>query len=97
MKANKAFDIIIFGASGFVGRHTALKAVTMFKDLSWAVAGRNKEKLQLIVCQIAEKTFKDLRELPILIADVKDESSIIRMVENCEVKYLWRTKYHVSI
>ncbi|KAL9890132.1 lipid droplet localized protein-like isoform 1-T2 [Glossina fuscipes fuscipes] len=85
MKTNKAFDIIIFGASGFIGRHTALKAVTMFKDLSWAVAGRNREKLQLIVRQIGERTLKDLRELPILIADVKDEHSIIRMVEDCEV------------
>uniref|UniRef100_A0A1A9WGZ9 Saccharopine dehydrogenase NADP binding domain-containing protein n=1 Tax=Glossina brevipalpis TaxID=37001 RepID=A0A1A9WGZ9_9MUSC len=81
----KPFDIIIFGASGFVGRHTAFKAATIFKDLSWAVAGRNREKLQIIVRQIAEITFKDLQEIPILIADARDENSIIRMVENCEV------------
>ena len=43
------FDIVLYGATGFTGRQT----VTYFEkhappDLRWAIAGRNREKLEAL-------------------------------------------------
>lgn len=39
-------DVIIFGASEFTGKYAVVEGVKVLKDLSWGVAGRNKEKLE---------------------------------------------------
>ena len=45
--SQKAYDIILWGATGFTGRLVAEYIVDNYSDadLSWAMAGRNKEKL----------------------------------------------------
>ena len=44
----KNFDFVIYGATGFTGRlvvEYALKQYSNTEDISWAIAGRNTEKL----------------------------------------------------
>lgn len=44
---SRSFDVVIFGASGFTGQFVVQEfAKQNSQNLRWAVAGRNKEKLQ---------------------------------------------------
>jgi len=43
---NKKFQIIIFGASGFTGELCANYLSKTYPEVSFAIAGRNKEKLK---------------------------------------------------
>lgn len=40
MQNNKLFDIVIFGASGQMGRSVTREAVVALKNTNWALAGR---------------------------------------------------------
>ena len=48
--SDREFDIIIYGASGYTGRLVAeyLQSEYAGSGLKWAMAGRNKEKLQTV-------------------------------------------------
>ena len=47
---NKDYDLIVFGASGFTGVLIAeyLSNHKDIKNIRWAIAGRNKKKLEFI-------------------------------------------------
>lgn len=46
----RRFDAVIFGASGFTGQFVVQEfAKQNKKGLRWAVAGRNKDKLQNVL------------------------------------------------
>ena len=58
---NKKFDIIIFGATSFVGQIMTkyfAKNMKDFSPLSWAIAGRSQEKLDTLRSSLGEKRFK---------------------------------------
>lgn len=54
MKAIRKYDIIVFGASGFTGKYVAMEMANISRtySLSWAVAGRNLNKLQMVLNDI---------------------------------------------
>jgi len=68
MPASPDLDIVLFGATGYTGRLVAdlLAATPASENLRWAIAGRDRAKL--------ERVREELRrpELEILIADAKD-------------------------
>lgn len=79
---NKKFDLIIWGASGFTGRLVAqylLREYGLTKDLSWAMAGRNQEKLEQVRTELGNES------IPILIADSMDMDSLNNMVKQTKV------------
>lgn len=50
-KSKRKYDIIVFGASGFTGQFV-VKEMNHFSrvyNLTWAIAGRNKKKLQTVL------------------------------------------------
>lgn len=57
----------------------------MLENLSWGVAGRNEEKLKQVLKEMGDKAGKDLSSIPIIIADVKDENSLVKMAERAKV------------
>src|SRR5699024_4479964 len=63
--SNREFDIVVFGATSFVGSLTAKYLVRTHPELSLAVAGRNEAKLRDEVERL------DL-SLAILVADASD-------------------------
>jgi len=83
MAANREYDVIVYGASGYTGR---LVAETMAKqygvggDVKWAMAGRNREKLEAVRDEIGAPA-----ETPIVIADADDPASIKAMAESTKV------------
>lgn len=79
-------DVVIFGATGFTGKHAVLEGVKLLANLTWGVAGRNKEKLEEMLKEIGTKAGTDLSKTPIIIADIKDEDSLKKMCERAKVR-----------
>ena len=77
----REYDIIIWGASGFTGRLVAEYLYKNYnsKDLKWAIAGRDNQKLISI-----RKTFLN-DEVPIVLADSFDETSLNKMTQRSNV------------
>lgn len=44
---SRNLDVIIFGASGFTGKHTVLEGVKILANYKWGIAGRNEVGAQL--------------------------------------------------
>ncbi|KAK0097961.1 hypothetical protein PV326_012271 [Microctonus aethiopoides] len=81
--AEKRLDILIFGATGFTGKYTVKEAARLCKNnpFSWGVAGRNKERLNNVIKEFAP----DFGDIPVVIADIKDEKSLENMAKMCKV------------
>ena len=79
----KPFDLIVFGASGFTGRLVAEYLNTTYgvgRSVSWAMAGRNLDKLAEVRRQI-----KAPQTLPLLQADAANEASLGALVAQAKV------------
>ncbi len=79
---NRPFDVIIWGATGFTGQLVVEFLRDQYGvegDLHWAIAGRNEAKLESIRQKLA------LPDLPIIIADSHDKSSLVHLVKQTRV------------
>ncbi len=79
MNDQKSYDFVIYGASGFTGKLVVEYALSKYgnlDDISWAIAGRNLEKLN---------SLKEKLNIPshigILEVDSEDQDSINNLVE----------------
>ena len=74
----KNLDIVVYGATGFTGKLCAKYLSENSVDLNWAIAGRNKEKL--------EELKKELSlDVDILIAESNDEKALDNITKNTKV------------
>ena len=74
MSNDKKFDLVVYGASGFTGKLVVEYLVAKYKDdkdISWAMAGRNLEKLQSVKDDIGVSD-----DVPLIRVDSDDLSSI---------------------
>ena len=73
------YDFVIYGATGFTGKLVVEYAMNKYntnEDISWAIAGRNKEKLKDIQSKL------NLPEsIGMIIVDSNDQASIDAMVD----------------
>ncbi|CAG9807889.1 unnamed protein product [Chironomus riparius] len=81
----RKYDVIIFGASGYTGKFSIREGINILEGLNWAIAGRNKEKLENILHEVGNNVKADLSKIPIIIADVEDEKSIKEMTAQTKV------------
>ncbi|CAH0723486.1 unnamed protein product, partial [Brenthis ino] len=89
-QANKMsrLDLVIFGATGFTGKHAVQEQCRISKEypgMTWGVAGRNQSKLEEMLKEISKKTDEDLSSVKIIIADVQDEKSLKEMCSQAKV------------
>lgn len=78
-------DIVLFGATGFTGGLTAeYLAANAPGDLSWALAGRNRSKLEAVRDRLATDHPRSA-ELELLEADISDGGSIREVAEQARV------------
>ena len=80
--ADKPFDIVVFGASGYTGRLVAeyLAAEYGGTDLTWAMAGRSLDKLTSVRTEMGISDAVALLEV-----DVDNPASVSEMVDTCRV------------
>jgi short subunit dehydrogenase-like uncharacterized protein len=76
--ADREHDVVVFGATGFTGALTAEYLAGAAGAGRWAIAGRNREKLE----RVRERLSGDV---PMIVADVGDPGSIRAMAESTRV------------
>lgn len=78
---DQKYDIIIFGATSFVGQIMTRYIKQQFNNnsLSWAIAGRSKEKLKKLTKEI------NASEIETIVADANDENAINAMCNRAKV------------
>lgn len=80
----REFDVIVWGASAFVGQLVVeylLETYGVGKGLRWAIAGRNRQKLEAVLQQYGQ--IPDA--LPIFLADSHDKASLKAMARRTRV------------
>ncbi|MFD6292109.1 saccharopine dehydrogenase family protein [Streptomyces sp. NPDC060205] len=84
-RTERAYDIVLFGATGFVGRLTAeYLAAHAPERLRWAIAARDTAKLERLRERLAEID-PACAELPVLRADVTDPVSLRELAGHARV------------
>ncbi len=78
------FDVIVWGASGFVGKLICEYLVSNYPDpnsLRWAMGGRSHSKLQSVRNELGP----DASDIPIITADASDQAALESMVQETKV------------
>ncbi len=82
--SDKQFDIVIYGATGYTGRLVAEHFLREYGDKpdapTWAMAGRNPDKLAEVTREIGAPD-----STPTIVADAADKVSLDRMCEQAKV------------
>ncbi|MFC6884700.1 MULTISPECIES: saccharopine dehydrogenase family protein [Actinomadura] len=85
MTADRPYDVVLFGATGFTGGLTAeYLARNAGPGTRWALAGRDRAKLEAVRDRLAGIE-PALAELPLLHADVTDTASLDAIAEAARV------------
>ncbi|MFE0355599.1 saccharopine dehydrogenase family protein [Streptomyces nigra] len=80
-RSDRPYDIVLFGATGFVGVLTAeYLAAHAPEGLRWALAGRSRAKLEALRASLPDAAGVDVLE-----ADVADPASVRRLAEQARV------------
>jgi short subunit dehydrogenase-like uncharacterized protein len=80
----REYDIVVFGATGFTGALTAEYLAGTGAGTRWAIAGRNRAKLESVRERLAGID-PAAAELPLIEADVGDPASLRRLAESTKV------------
>ncbi len=86
--AEREFDVIVWGATGFTGELTAeylLERYGPTGNLRWAIAGRSAAKLRATRERLEASTGISAQELPVIVANADDEASIRSLAERTRV------------
>lgn len=89
--ADRTYDLVLFGATGFTGELTAqYLARHAPASCRWALAGRSRSKLEAVRSRLVAEVGRhpgaaDLSELPLLLADVTDAESLRVVAEASRV------------
>lgn len=84
--ARREFDLVVWGASGFTGHLVTEYLAQTYGtggELRWAIAGRNREKLEQVRDECLPRAKR--KSLPVLIADSGDPVSLARLVKQAGV------------
>ncbi|KAK9829744.1 hypothetical protein WJX72_007630 [[Myrmecia] bisecta] len=83
--ADRPYEIVVWGATGFVGKLVCEHVAQNYQgQVRWAMAGRNKEKLEAVKQDLI-KMNPDCKDVPILIGDIKDQASVDKIAGSTEV------------
>src|SRR5215471_9432750 len=70
-RAARAHDLVLFGATGYTGRLVAERLAHAGEPLRWALAGRDRLKLEHERAALAAQ-IPECAELPLLVGDALD-------------------------
>lgn len=85
MPANRPYDIVVFGATGYTGGLTAeYLARHAPAGTRWALAGRNRDKLEAVRARLA-KINPACAQTELLAADATDPASLKKVAESARV------------
>jgi short subunit dehydrogenase-like uncharacterized protein len=78
-----SFDVIVFGATSFVGQILSQYLCDQFApgELNWAMAGRSESKLQEVKALVGDKA----KDIPVFVADAADHAALKNLCEQTKV------------
>jgi short subunit dehydrogenase-like uncharacterized protein len=79
--SNREFDIVVYGATGFVGKLTALYLASAGRDARVALAGRSQDKLQAVRETLGESA----QSWSLITADASQPSTLDAMAARTQV------------
>lgn len=90
---HKPLDVIVFGATSFVGailvrnlaREFGVPGAPGARSLRWGIAGRSRAKLDALLASLVASTGKEALAVPVHVADVNDEASLEAMCAQARV------------
>jgi short subunit dehydrogenase-like uncharacterized protein len=85
--ADRKYDVIVFGATGFAGKLVAEYLAEHYgadKKLRWAMAGRSAKKLEAARAEIAARV-PAIRDIELVVADSADRASLDAMAAQTRV------------
>lgn len=83
-QTNAAYDLVVFGATSFVGRiltRYLLDTYGLNRELSWAIAGRSEARLTGLKGDLGPAA----QDLPVVIADASDDQSLAALCQQARV------------
>ena len=89
----REFDLILFGLTGYTGYFVARELLLTIKSdddpkikqLKWAVAGRNVDKLRETLTKLNNELEFDYESIPMIKADAGDYESLVKMTERTAI------------
>jgi short subunit dehydrogenase-like uncharacterized protein len=81
---NRKYDVILYGASGFVGRQTVAYFANLQNsesELNWAIAGRSKDKLEAVKNAVGQGA----KKAGIVVADAHDKAALDKLAKSTKV------------
>ena len=81
MLQSRSYDVVLYGASGFVGRQTVAYFAAHGAGLRWALAGRNYNKL----LAVRHAAGTGAAGAGIIVADGDDPNALALMAANARV------------
>jgi short subunit dehydrogenase-like uncharacterized protein len=85
MKAARQYDVVLFGATGFTGGLTAdYLAAHAPAEMRWALAGRNRTKLDAVAAKLAAAA-QEAPKPDVLVADAADAAALREIAEKTGV------------
>jgi len=85
MEAARQYDLVIFGSTGFTGGLTAdYLAAHAPAEMRWALAGRNRTKLDAVAARLAAAA-PEAPKPDVLVADAADEAALRGIAEKTRV------------
>ena len=84
-QTNRKYDVVLYGASGFVGQQTVAYFAKLTQDsnleLTWALAGRSKVKLEAVKTAAGQGA----RKTGIIVADAHDKAALDKLAKSAKV------------
>ncbi len=74
-RAARTHDLVLFGATGYTGRLVAERIAHAGEPLRWALAGRDRTKLERVRAELAQQV-PECADLPILVGDAHDPAAM---------------------
>lgn len=79
--SERRWDVVLFGATGFTGKLVAEYLARAAPELKWAIAGRNREKLESVRAGLGAGA----AAVPVLVADSADRPALDRIAREARV------------
>ena len=84
----RKYNLVVMGATGFTGKLVVEYLLNNYgvdnKEFSWAIAGRNKRKIELLKRSLEDISPK-AKDIPEFIADSNNIESLNKMTSKCDV------------
>jgi short subunit dehydrogenase-like uncharacterized protein len=76
--SSRPYDIVLYGATGFVGQQTVAYFAKRAQGVTWAIAGRNRSKLEEVLrtCKV---------RVPIIVADAQDPVALSTLAASARI------------